>query len=112
MNTWQQEMGWYCSTCKKLNRGRHKECLNCGKPKGREPFVDLPDEGEGIDWAIEDPDLLKQAKAVQIGSVNIAVRIKDEMMVIVLLAGLLRKKVQKTFHLKFQILNLIFLISN
>lgn len=63
MPTWQQEMGWYCGTCKKLNRGRYKECQNCGKPKEGEPFVDLPGEGEGIEWAVKDPELIKQAKA-------------------------------------------------
>lgn len=63
MPTWQQEMGWYCGTCKKLNRGRYKECQNCGKPKEREPFVDLPGEGESVEWAVKDPELVKQAKA-------------------------------------------------
>lgn len=63
MPTWQQEMGWYCATCEKLNRGRYKECQNCGKPKEREPFVDLPGEGEGIEWAVKGPELVKQAEA-------------------------------------------------
>lgn len=63
MPTWQQEMGWYCGTCEKLNRGRYKECQNCGKAKEGEPFVDLPGEGEGVEWAVKDPELVKQAKA-------------------------------------------------
>lgn len=63
MPTWQQEMGWYCAACRKLNRGRFKECQSCGKAKDREPFVDLPEEGEGIEWAVRDPDLLEQAEA-------------------------------------------------
>ncbi len=63
MPTWQQEMGWSCATCEKLNRGRFKECQNCGKPKEGEPFIDLPEEGEGVAWAVRDPELIKQATA-------------------------------------------------
>lgn len=63
MPTWQQEMGWHCGTCEKLNRGRFKECQNCGKAKESEPFVDLPDEGEGLQWAVTDAKLLEQAEA-------------------------------------------------
>lgn len=36
---WHIEMTWRCATCRRQNLGRHKECLQCGKPKSPgEPF--------------------------------------------------------------------------
>lgn len=61
--SWQVEMGWHCSFCKGLNRGRHKECQGCGAPLDHSNFIDLPDEGEGREFAVHDPELVKQAKA-------------------------------------------------
>ena len=61
--SWQQEMGWHCSFCKGLNRGRHKVCQGCGAPLDHRNFIDLPGEGEGIEFAVRDPELIKQAKA-------------------------------------------------
>jgi len=66
MPTFQVEMRWRCSTCEHENLGRHKECLNCGKPKGREEFYDAPGTGDSevsIRDAVTDPELIKQAKA-------------------------------------------------
>lgn len=58
------EMRWRCSTCQSENLGRHKTCLNCGKPKGRESFYDAPGtENSTPDDAITDPELIKQATA-------------------------------------------------
>lgn len=59
--TYQIEMWWCCSKCNTDNRGRYKNCTQCGKTKGREPFFDKEDLGP--EDAITDPSLLKQALA-------------------------------------------------
>lgn len=61
--TWQIEMGWHCSFCKGLNRGRYKECQACGAPLDHSNFIDLPGSGDGIEFAVRDPELIKQFKA-------------------------------------------------
>jgi len=56
------ELRWRCSisTCCHENRGRDKNCRNCGKPKEGEVFYD-PEEGEGP--ALTDAVLIQQATA-------------------------------------------------
>jgi hypothetical protein len=57
----QIEMFWACGTCKHRNLGRDMKCLECGKPKGDEPYI-MPSDIEAAP-TVTDPDLLRKAKA-------------------------------------------------
>lgn len=59
---WHIEMTWNCSACRRQNLGRHKECVQCGKPKGAdEPFIMPADPGNAV--RVNDAMLLRMASA-------------------------------------------------
>lgn len=61
MSEYQIEMLWRCSTCRSENKGRHKECQECGKPLEDEEFYMPGDTSRAA--AVTDPGLLEQALA-------------------------------------------------
>ncbi len=57
------ELTWNCPYCGRKNRGRDRECVGCGKPRGKETEHDIKDhvavlEGEEAKKHIKGPDWL------------------------------------------------------
>ena len=56
------EMTWRCSTCKRQNLGRYKQCQGCGNPKDGSEEFEMPANTEFAP-TVTDPNLLQMATA-------------------------------------------------